>query len=104
MKIKYNIQINNEAIRINLKRLINQTYKLLPTREEFGDWQKSLTTIIEEFIGMSELLLDHHIIFFSLLCKLEGLFSLNQDEDFFLFRKTIFECLGLINNLVELCH
>lgn len=104
MKIKYEIQIKNEAIQNNLKRLINQTYKLLPTREEFGDWEKPLSTIIEEVAGMSELFLDHHNIFFCLLCKLEGLFLLIQEDDFFLFRKTIFECLGLMNDLVNLCH
>ena len=34
MKINYNIDITNEAVSANLKRLINQTYKLLPDREE----------------------------------------------------------------------
>ena len=104
MKIKYNISIDNEAIINNLKRLVNQTYKLLPIREEMTDWKKPLTTVIEEFAGMSELFLDHHTIFFSLLCKLEGLFLLTQEEDFFMFRKTIFECLGLINELVDICR
>ena len=104
MKIKYNIQIQNEAIQMNLRRLINQTYKLLPTREEGSDWKKPLTTIMEELAGMGELFLDHHGIFFSLLCKLEGLFLLIQENEFFLFRKTIFECLGLMNELINICH
>ena len=48
-------------------------------------------------------------ILFSLLCKLEGLFTLkdfgdNEKENFFVFRKTIFECLNLVNDLVEICH
>lgn len=35
MEIKYNnIEIDNEIIKNNLKRLINQIYKLLPNREE----------------------------------------------------------------------
>ena len=34
MMTKYNNEINNDIIIINLKRLINQTYKLLPNREE----------------------------------------------------------------------
>ena len=38
MLIKYNTLIDNEAIIINLKRLTNQIYKLLPLREEGGDW------------------------------------------------------------------
>lgn len=35
MEIKYNnIEIDNEIIKNNFKRLINQIYKLLPNREE----------------------------------------------------------------------
>lgn len=104
MQIKYNTTIENEAICFNLKKITNQIYKLLPTREELGEWEKSLATIIEELAGMSDLFLNHHTIFFSLLCKLEGLFTLTDDEDFFLFRKIIFDCLNLVNELVELCH
>ena len=104
MDIKYNSYIENNAVVTNLKRLVNQTYKLLPSREEGLDWEKPLITIIEEFAGMNELFLDHHSIFFSLLCKLEGLFTLTKENDFLIFRKTIFECLGLINELVNLCH
>ena len=52
MTIKYNKNIGEKAIGINLTRLINQTYKLLPMREENLDWEKKLDTIIEEFAGM----------------------------------------------------
>ncbi len=38
-------------------------------------------------------------IFFPLLSKLEGLYSLIDDEDFSCYRRTIFECLGLMNEL-----
>lgn len=99
MIIKYDIYIENKAIKINLKRLTNQIYKLLPTREESADWIKPLSAIIEEFIGMEALFLDHHDVLFQLLCKLEGLFALSKEEDFLLFRKTIFEILGLVNEL-----
>lgn len=104
MILKYDTNINNDAIVINLKRLTNQIYKLLPNREEGLDWERPLTTIIEEFSGMDELFLDHHVILFSLLCKLEGLFILKTEEDFFIFRKTIFECLGLVNDLIKICQ
>jgi hypothetical protein len=100
MKIKYDADIQREAVESNLKRLLNQTYKLLPNREENHDWQKPLTTILEEFAGMDRLFLGQHEIFFSLLSKLEGLFTLEKEEDFFVYRKTIFECLGLINGLI----
>lgn len=101
MHIKYDIDIDNNAIQVNLKRLTNQIYKLLPTWEEGFDWRKPLTTIIVEVAGISKLLLDHHKILFQLLSKLEGLFIYTQDKDFFLFRKAIFECLSLMSELIK---
>ncbi len=99
MILKYGAEIDKSAIDKNLNRITNQIYKLLPSREEKTDWQKSLTTIIEELAGMDRLLFDQHEVLFPLLCKLEGLFLLSEDKDFFLYRRTIFECLGLINNI-----
>ena len=103
MIIKYNIDIKDSSLTNNLKRLTNQIYKLLPNREENIDWQKPLETIIEELAGMNSLFLDHQEILFSLLCKLEGLFSLTGENDFFLFRRIIFECLSLMNGLSIAC-
>lgn len=99
MILKYGAEIDKSAIDKNLNRITNQIYKLLPSREERSDWQKPLTTIIEELAGMDRLLFDQHEVLFPLLCKLEGLFLLSEDKDFFLYRRTIFECLGLINNI-----
>lgn len=99
MILKYGAEIDKSAIDKNLNRITNQIYKLLPSREEKTDWQKPLTTIIEELTGMDRLLFDQHEVLFPLLCKLEGLFLLSEDKDFFLYRRTIFECLGLINNI-----
>ena len=96
MLIRENLEIVTAAISSNLKRITNQIYKLLPNREENIDWETPLTTIIEELSGMSRLLVDQHENLFSLLCKLEGLFPLTTEEDFFLYRRTIFECLNLV--------
>lgn len=104
MVTKYNTEIDNESIAVNLKRITNQVYKLLPSREEGMDWEKPLSTLLEEIAGMDRLLVGKHDILFPLLCKLEGLFILTQEEDFFLFRRTIFECLSLINDLTKTCQ
>jgi hypothetical protein len=104
MITKYNTEIDNESIVVNLKRITNQVYKLLPSREEGMDWEKPLSTLLEEIAGMDRLLVGKHDILFPLLCKLEGLFILTQEEDFFLFRRTIFECLSLINDLTKTCQ
>ena len=106
MLLKYNIQINNEIIYHRLQNLINQIYKLLPSREEGADWVKPLQTILEELAGMQRLMnCGYSQIFFPLLNKLEGLYSLIEEEDFSCYRRTIFECLGLMNELQkEICH
>lgn len=97
--MKYNLQISPSAVQENIKRIINQVYKLLPMRQEGADWQKPLQTSIEELAGMSKLLISQQQILFSILCKLEGLFEQKQEGDFLLYRRTIFECLGLLNEL-----
>ena len=106
MLLKYNIQIDNKVIYHRLQNLINQTYKLLPNREEGADWAKPLQTILEELAGMQRLMnCGYSQIFFPLLNKLEGLYSLIEEEDFSCYRRTIFECLGLMNELQkEICH
>lgn len=101
MKIKYEAIIDISSIQKNLKRLTNQIYKLLPEREEELDWKRPLNTIIIELAGMDRLLTNQHDILFPLLCKLEGLLILTQPEDFYMFRRTIFECLSLCNKLKE---
>lgn len=101
MILKYDIEIPNEDIIVNLKRITNQVYKLLPSREEGADWEKPLSTLIEEMAGMERLFDGQCSALFPLLCKLEGLFILTKQEDFFLFRRTIFECLSLINEMVN---
>ena len=98
MVIKYNVDIQKEAIVKNIDRVTNQIFKLLPLREEGGDWQTPLKNLILELSGMAELLIDH-VNLFTLLCKMESLLSLKEENDFLNYRKIIFECLGLINEV-----
>ena len=44
--IKNGLEISCEDVQNNLKRIINQIYKLLPLREEGENWQKPLQTVI----------------------------------------------------------
>ena len=101
MILKYDIDIDNVAIKNTLKKLTNQLYKLLPSREEGLDWEKPLTTLIEEMAGMERLIQEYQEDLFLIYCKVEGLFILTKEEDFMLYRRTIFECLGLINNIIR---
>lgn len=100
MLTKYNTEISDDIIINNLKRIINQTYKLLPNREEGIDWETPLMTIIEECAGMNRLFENEWgEDYLTLLCKMEGLLTLTDKEDFFNFRRTIFECLSLMNGI-----
>ena len=101
MILKYDIDIDNAAIKNVLKKITNQLYKLLPSREEGLDWEKPLSTLMEEMAGMERLMLIHQETLFLVYCKMEGLFILTREEDFLLYRRTIFECLGLINNIIK---
>lgn len=101
MIIKYDIDITVDAVMENLDRMTGQIFKLLPSREEGSDWETPLHNLILEVGGMNKLLIDQTILF-SLLCKMESLLSLTEEDDFFDFRKIIFECLGLIKEL-KLC-
>lgn len=99
MKTKYNLDVSCETLSQSLKRNINLVYKLLPMREEGNDWEKPLETIIEELVGMNRLLIDLQSDLFPIICKLEGLFSLVDEEDMALYRRTIFECLTLLSKI-----
>lgn len=99
MVLKYGVDIDNSAIASILKKTTNQIYKLLPMREEGGDWKKPLETIMEELAGMDRMLQSQHECYANLLFKLEGLFTLEKEEDFQLYRRIIFECLSLCNVL-----
>ena len=99
MVIKYGADIEIAAITANIKRLTNQIYKLLPLREEGGNWSRPLEALIEEIAGMDRLLIGQHLILFKLLSKLEGLLLLRDENDFMLYRSIIFECLGLLGEL-----
>jgi len=98
MLFKYNIRFDNKAIEKNIDRITNQIFKLLPSREEGGDWETPLNNLILEITGMKILWIDQPELF-SLLCRMEALTTLTETEDFFAFRKLIFECLGILSNI-----
>lgn len=99
MVIKYNIEIEDNAVKKNLDRIINLTFKLLPNREEGNDWETPLQTLIIEIAGMARLL--DQAMLFSLLCKMEGLQTLQSEEDFLKFRRTIFDCLNILQDIKQ---
>lgn len=101
MDIKYNLTVEKEAVVKNIERLTNLIFKLLPLREEGGDWQTPLQNLIIEINGMSRILIDHQPILFSIVCRLEGLMELEGEDNFLLFRKTIFETLSALGKVKQ---
>lgn len=99
MVLTSDLSFSAQSIYSNLNKIINKVYKLLPLREQGQDWEKPLQTIIVELKGMKQLIFNEDELFLSILCKMEGLFSLTEKQDMSLYRRTIFECLGLLNNL-----
>ena len=100
MIFKYDIEFDNDAILKNLDRITNQIFKLLPSREEGGDWEPLLQNLTLEVIGMKALWIDQPKLF-SLLCRMEALATLTEEEDFLTFRKMIFDCLGILGQIKQ---
>ena len=98
MVLKYNIEIDKKVLLEDLERITNQIFKLLPVREEGGDWESPLRNLLIELAGLDSLLLEN-VDFFSLICKMEALLLLTEKEDFFAFRRTIFECLNILSEV-----
>ena len=95
MITKYMFEFSKEDIDVNVRRLTNQLWKLIPMREHDEDWPKQLDTVIIEIAGLNEIFI--HPQFLQLLCKLEGLKV--QETNFELYRKTVFECISLLQEL-----
>ena len=92
---KYDFDFRKEDIEVNVRRLTNQLWKLIPMREHNEDWPKQLNTVILEIAGLNELFLGSQ--FLQLISKLEGLRV--YDSSFELYRKTVFESISLLQEI-----
>ncbi len=92
---KYDFEFRKEDVDVNVRRLTNQLWKLIPMREHEENWPKQLDTVIIEIAGLNEIFMAPQ--FLQLLCKLEGLKT--QDTDFEFYRKTVFESISLLQEL-----
>ena len=94
MITKYGFEFSVEEIQKEIVRLTNQLWKLIPMRENNEDWDRQLETVIIDIAGKDEIFL-HNSQFLQLLSKLEGLKLV--DIDFSVYRKTVFDCINLLN-------
>lgn len=83
-----------------IQRLTNQLWKLIPMREHNEDWHKQLNTVIVEIVGLNEIFIQLPQ-FLQLIAKLEGLQKLEDATEFETYRKTVFECISLLQRLKD---
>ena len=68
-------------------------------REHNEDWLKQLDTVSIEIAGMNAVIKTEHTSqFLQLIFKLEGL-KIEQDINFELYRKTVFETINLLQGM-----
>lgn len=97
MKTKYCFDIPKEVILSDRKRLINQLWKVLPMKENSEDWEKQLQSVINEISGLNRIFADN-INFLILLSKLESLYLIKNFID---FRRTIFESINILGEILN---
>ena len=97
LQTKYDFLFSNKDVQLNIKRLTNQLWKLIPMRENNENWRKQLDTVTLEVVGLNEIFLSYPQ-FLQLLSKLEGL-QKSDDVEFDLYRKTIFETINLLQEI-----
>lgn len=62
MTTKYLFEFEKEDIDVNVRRLTNQMWKLIPMREHEEDWPKQLDTVILEVAGLNEIFVHPHFL------------------------------------------
>lgn len=97
MMTKYNSCFDEQVVQTDLRRLVNQIWKLLPMREKEEDWEKQLSSVLIELHGLSDMF-DDQLKLLILLSKLEGLTS---TEDFMTYRLTVFGAISLLTEIVN---
>lgn len=93
----YGTDFNDEVIIRDLRRLVNQIWKLLPMREKNEDWQRQLEIVLNEIRGLGKMFGDE-LDFLIVVSNLEGL-TKSEDMDFMVFRSTIFSIISMVTEL-----
>ena len=62
MITKYGFEFRTHDIEVNVRRLTNQLWKLIPMRENNEDWRKQLDTVLIEIAGLNEIFIDPHFL------------------------------------------
>jgi hypothetical protein len=82
-----------EVVNAYSNKLTGKLFGLLKEREKDGEWESFLEGIETELLGLEDELLS--INYYTLRAKISSLKFLRYKY----FRKTIFECMNLINDI-----
>lgn len=91
------ITIADHIVAKDLRRLINQIWKLLPMRENDEDWQKQLDNVLIELRGL-HIMFGDQLDFLILLSKLEGLY---EAKNFMTYRMVIFSVISSLTDMTN---
>ena len=94
-KKKEDILLDEELFKGYKNKLKDRLFGLLCEQEKGGEWKKFLETIIVELSGWEKEL--YSINYLMLMHKIQMLKFLSYEY----FRKTIFECMNLVENLKQ---
>lgn len=97
MITKYDSCFDEKVVQTDLRRLVNQIWKLLPMREKEEDWEKQLSSVLIELHGLQDMF-DDQLKLLILLSKLEGL---TFTEDFMTYRLTVFGAISLLTEIIN---
>ena len=90
------LSFNEETVCNDIKRLINQVWKLIPMREDNEDWKHQLELVVTELIGFQELF-RNEIDLLIIISKLEGLRL--TDNSFSHYRAEVFSVIHVLGEL-----
>ena len=97
MQTKQGLKFSDETEKQYKNLLINMIYKLLPIREEGKDWERYLESCLAEMHGFNDIFEEiDELKLVRILSKLESLKTLTEEEDFYIYRKTVLECTNLV--------
>ncbi len=92
-----NVEFDNKIIVSDLRRLINQIWKVLPMRENNEDWQRQVNMVLIELYGLHAMFGDQ-LDFLILISKLEGM---HESQNFETYRATVFSVITLLTELTN---
>ena len=94
-KYTINFEANEEVVKNNIKRLINQIWKLIPMRENNENWKSQLELVLIELIGFQKIFDELDLLI--PITKLEGL--KHQEVSFLRYRSEIFSVIDLLGGI-----